>query len=349
METRYPGWPDTKMWLEDTVLTADFALRDITNPFVADPGFTYQNTEYLMERISEKFGAFQDLECRQLKHRLLETEEGDSGRVKLSDFYKTGVQYHSHFKESVQDLRGQGALDESQPGEPRVIVTNYIGSPTNCLAHTGFYSICCVNECEGVLARIETVIAAPAATPQRILEIVQNMSTATVSGGVISESLVHRLVQVATRHGGKIPLHGRLFAQWLHLLFPRECPYPHAPSSNVSPLSASEWMKMRQTVAKPFGVDQMQEYIDRATDDGTRSGNSAEDTLLSTWSEEEEILYEPVVTRRTTGTITAWFFFIGRFVVASVIFAVLASAVANAARKVRHGESGVMSQKAHLV
>jgi hypothetical protein len=321
----------------------------MTNPFTADPGFTYKHMETLIERISEQFGAFQDLECRQLKHRLLEMEELDSGRVKLSDFYKTGVVYKSHFKESVEDLRGQGALDENQAGEPRVIVANYIASPTNCLAHTGFYSICCVNECEGILARIETEIAAPAATPQRILDIVQSISTATVSGGVISESLVHRLGQVATRQGGKITLHGRLFAQWLHLLFPRECPYPHAASSNVSPLSASEWMKIRQTVAKPLDVEQMQEYIDSAMDDGTLSENSSEDVILSTWSEEEEILYESVATRRTTRTSTAWFFFIGRCVVASVIFAVLASAVANAARKVRHGESGFMSQKAHLV
>ena len=33
--------------------------------------------------------------------------------------------------------------------------------------------------------------------------------------------------QVASHHGGKVPLHGRLFAQWLHHAFPRECPYPH--------------------------------------------------------------------------------------------------------------------------
>jgi len=24
-----------------------------------------------------------------------------------------------------------------------------------------------------------------------------------------------------------VPLHGRLFAQWLHYVFPHECPFPH--------------------------------------------------------------------------------------------------------------------------
>ena len=36
-----------------------------------------------------------------------------------------------------------------------------------------------------------------------------------------------RLHQIAESQGGFVPLHGRLFAEWLHYAFPRECPYPH--------------------------------------------------------------------------------------------------------------------------
>ena len=31
---------------------------------------------------------------------------------------------------------------------------------------------------------------------------------------------------IADKHHGEVPLHGRLFSQWLHYVFPQECPYP---------------------------------------------------------------------------------------------------------------------------
>merc|ERR1719510_1026378 len=43
----------------------------------------------------------------------------------------------------------------------------------------------------------------------------------------LSASLVAKLSGVAAHSGGTVPLHGRLFAQWLHFAFPHECPYPH--------------------------------------------------------------------------------------------------------------------------
>merc|ERR1719327_1353073 len=36
-----------------------------------------------------------------------------------------------------------------------------------------------------------------------------------------------QLARISETHGGQVPLHGRLFAQWLHYVFPRECPFPH--------------------------------------------------------------------------------------------------------------------------
>merc|ERR1719510_1271716 len=40
-------------------------------------------------------------------------------------------------------------------------------------------------------------------------------------------SLVAKLSGIAAHNGGAVPLHGRLFTQWLHFAFPHECPYPH--------------------------------------------------------------------------------------------------------------------------
>ena len=43
----------------------------------------------------------------------------------------------------------------------------------------------------------------------------------------LDESLVSQLHSIAKAHGGKVPIHGRLFAQWLHYVFPRDCSFPH--------------------------------------------------------------------------------------------------------------------------
>merc|ERR1719343_490543 len=36
-----------------------------------------------------------------------------------------------------------------------------------------------------------------------------------------------QLEKIAATHDGLVPLHGRLFAQWLHYAFPHDCPFPH--------------------------------------------------------------------------------------------------------------------------
>merc|ERR1719456_57507 len=42
----------------------------------------------------------------------------------------------------------------------------------------------------------------------------------------LTAQMVSKLFLVAAQHGGQVPLHGRLFSQWLHYAFPYECPYP---------------------------------------------------------------------------------------------------------------------------
>merc|ERR1719253_1503839 len=49
-----------------------------------------------------------------------------------------------------------------------------------------------------------------------------------------------QLARIAETHGGKIPLHGRLFAQWLHYVFPRECAFPHK-AGTASSLTPSQY------------------------------------------------------------------------------------------------------------
>merc|ERR1719515_445852 len=57
----------------------------------------------------------------------------------------------------------------------------------------------------------------------------------------IGSFLWRSLDEVAIHNSGKVPLHGRLFAQWLHFAFPHDCPYPTIVESNHA-LTASQWI-----------------------------------------------------------------------------------------------------------
>merc|ERR1719310_1425002 len=90
---------------------------------------------------------------------------------------------------------------------------------------------------------LEKEIGQALATSERIAELVKSMTTDTVEAPrELSETLLGRLRQVEAANGGRVPLHGRLFAQWMHHAFPRECPFPHE-AGTTSPQTPDEWMK----------------------------------------------------------------------------------------------------------
>merc|ERR1719401_2713825 len=105
----------------------------------------------------------------------------------------------------------------------------------------GFYNVCCKDECEDLFGHLEEKIAAPETTPATIVALVQKLPSSTVkSPRQLSATLLSRLDFIATEHGGTVPLHGRLFAQWMHHAYPRECPYPHV-SGTSSQHTPAEW------------------------------------------------------------------------------------------------------------
>ena len=61
-----------------------------------------------------------------------------------------------------------------------------------------------------------------------------NLSSSTVQAPRnLSQTLLRRLDEIALGHDGTVVLHSRLFAQWMHQAFPRECPYPHVTGTIV--------------------------------------------------------------------------------------------------------------------
>jgi hypothetical protein len=236
----YPNWEDTYLWVQDLRLAHDYAHESKRNPFVVRPE-TFSGAADFVQYSGHSFGSFQQLECRTLKEKLMDLELQGTGRVRLSRFYAGALDGDWSLTENPDYLRLLGVLDETDPMRPSVVISNYLVSRPNCLKSSGFYSVCCMNECESLLRQLEHAVSAPSASAQQLIGLVADMPSDTVSAPRnLSTSLVARLDQVARFHGGMVPLHGRLFAQWLHHAYPRECPFPHVKGS-VAAVSPDEW------------------------------------------------------------------------------------------------------------
>merc|ERR1719335_341834 len=164
-------------------------------------------------------------------------KNASAGCVKLNDFYAKGLKADANwlFIETPDYLRHIGVLDETNPQDPKLLTANYINSPTNCLQPAGFFLVCCHNECDDILGGLEKNIGKPSATVSEILDALPEGIASSLRGK--GGPLRRRLGEVAAYHGGEIPIHGRLFAQWLHHAYPHECPYPH-----LSGTKKPEWI-----------------------------------------------------------------------------------------------------------
>jgi len=292
--TFWTAWLDMVMWVQDLRDAIDYDGSSLQNPFVgkAARSHDFNSLVRLVESLGENYGQFQNLECHGMKHALLDLSDG-SGRVRLNKFYQAAFENRtSHFKESPDYLRQLGVLDETDPRQPSVIVTNYMYSRANCVASSGLYSICCIDECEALMAHLERNIANPVADPQRIAELVAALPSDTVSAPRnISGLMRRRLDDIAGRHKGSVPLHGRLFAQWMHHAFPNECSYPHMSGSLASPVAPLDVLLAEQeTGLRVFASqEEMQSFMDTALSLHASDPLAAAQEPPLPWTEEEEL------------------------------------------------------------
>merc|ERR1719253_2264107 len=219
----------------DTVLNYEFARRHTANPFKPRL-YSFEAVSEIIEVLAQQYGKWQNAECRDMKAHLKELDPEGLGHLPLGRFYEQPKGSAYHFDESAAYLRKIGALDETSPGNPKVIITNYVAGPSNCIATSSYYSVCCLSECSEILAELEHLVAAPAASPEKLLSLIGTISEESLPAG-----LPEKLEAISAHHGGEVPLHGRLFAQWLHFAFPHECPYPSIVQSSTA-LAASEWL-----------------------------------------------------------------------------------------------------------
>jgi len=212
-----------------------------------------------------------------------------SGQVPLSIFYAQPQTADYQFTESVEYLREIGALDESARVGARVRVANYMEGPSNCIASSSYYSVCCLSDCQAIMNELEGAIQAPTAPAERLLRLVANISSPSVeSPRQLPSVLDEKMRTIAETNGGEVPLHGRLFAQWLHHAFPNECPYPLV-SGSAAALAPSHWQDGSRTTASA-------EERRRLVEEAPEAAEAFEEARELPWNDEELlILNEPPV------------------------------------------------------
>merc|ERR1719476_620012 len=109
----------------------------------------------------------------------------------------------------------------------------------------------------------------------------------------LSAWLQHRLDEVGKYHGGLVPLHGRLFQQWLHYAYPRECNFPHI-SGTIDPQLLGDTIEASNGIADDILVNktEMQRIVAAAPArknriPGSEAGAIEESAM---WSMEEELV-----------------------------------------------------------
>lgn len=142
------------------------------------------------------------------------------------------------------------------------------------------------------MSHIETKLGSDSAAPNAVVELVEQLPSDTVNvPRQLNPSLVSRLNEVASMNGGKVPLHGRLFAQWMHHAYPRECPYPHE-SGSTSPQTPDEWMRENGQLASA-SKEEMEKQVESdvclVTLDG-KPGPGCNEAQDLPWSGAEELL-----------------------------------------------------------
>jgi len=290
-----PHWDTVVNMAEGSVRALEFSrtqnLRPGAGRTVLNGQFTFEDALEVTEDISRNFAFFWDAQCQNTKEPLTAMDKSGTGRVRLSDFYGANKDGEWRFGESEAYLRELGALDESSSWKGKqVIIPNYLQAASNCIATRPHYLVCCVNECEDILGQLEASLQAPVASPEEVLRVLKGITNGDDEPARVSRELRRQLESIARTHGSQVPLHGRLFAQWLHYAFPRECPFPHkvGTAAAITPTQFGEnFAVSTEEVNKHIADEVIRKDLEAS---GAHNASAAMDQWMTQWSEEEELI-----------------------------------------------------------
>ncbi|CAE7944164.1 leuA [Symbiodinium necroappetens] len=250
-----------------------------TTGFELPPRYSFTDAHTVVGGITKSFASYWESECRAMKQKLVPS-------IYLCMCVFQTLACCCHCKMSRGEL---GALDETSWLGKQVIISNYIQGASNCIVTASHYSVCCINECEPIMEEIEAAVEGPLADPDFMLSLVGNMTSLTTLEDEVDvqldESLVSQLHSIAKAHGGRVPIHGRLFAQWLHYVFPRDCSFPHksGAAQSLSPTQFGDGYLASDDEMEAHAKDTKAE-IPLAT------MKKEELQWMSQWSEDEELI-----------------------------------------------------------
>jgi len=144
----------------------------------------------------------------------------------------------------------------------------------------GYSSVCCSDECEDILTELQRSLQASRAAPGQLLGLVRNLSFSSSETPQLTQALERKLDEMAAQHGGKVPLHGRLFAQWLHFVFPHECPFPEMSETTLT--TVKDWLSSPMLATE----EEMAQHIE-AEEAESEQEDSQVDDLEFRWSHTE--------------------------------------------------------------
>jgi len=282
-------WDDTSDLVAGMVQSMEFSRQRTPslgqgNAAMAQ-SYSFGDAHEIAGKLTRSFASYWETECQTIKKTLVHMDTFGTGRVLLKHFYGSNLDGDWRFGESESYLRELGAVDDSSGRGPQVIIPNYMQAASNCIVSNHNYNVCCMNECEDILGDIEVAVGAPTATVDQILQLVGNMSSLDDRPVRVDTGYASQLQSIAEVHKGKVPLHGRLFAQWLHYVFPHECAFPHR-SGTVRALAPAE--RGDDSLASQ---DEVKRHASANITSDEFAAN-AELDAMSQWTEDEELLVD---------------------------------------------------------
>lgn len=234
----------------DWPLLSQFEVQALNEVIHETGKISWAQAREAVEIIATRYGRWQQSECEDMKSTLMKMDTG-GGRVKLQDFHGSPKHPHYQFTEKEDYLTKAGMLVE-EDGEKYVLIANYLLGPSNCIASSEYFAVCCLNQCETLVSQFEMILQAPAAPVAQIMDAVARLrdNSTTSSTSELQENL-----QTLVDDTGAVVLHSPGFHKWLHKAFPLECPRPTAQedaAEEAELAEAREWLEMDEAARRKW-------------------------------------------------------------------------------------------------